>query len=121
MPDSPPHVIATRQKTDALFSTTLPLAAGGTFSPRARRVAGYDVIAILAVSDLPFTIAVRESCLEDGEFVQTQLLASALVGGVQQIRTRIQPAGEFMILDLNNPGGTPMTMLDFCGTGIPQP
>jgi hypothetical protein len=120
VPENPPHVIATRQKTDALFGTTTPLVGGGTFTSPVRRVAGYDVIAILAVSDQAFTIAVQEACESGGPFVQTQVLSSALVGGVQQIRTRIRPAGEFMILALSN-GGTPMTMLEFCGTGIPQP
>lgn len=120
MPDNPPHVIATRQKADELFGTTVPLGAGSSIASAIRRVEGYDTIAILAASDQPFTISVRESCTEDGTFPQTQLLTSAVVAGVNQIRTRVRPAGEFMQLVLENTGG-PMTQLEFCGTGIPQP
>lgn len=120
MPDDPPFVMATRQKTDELFGSTVPLGAVATFTSPVKRVAGYDVVAILAISDQAFTISVRESCEEGGLFPQTQLLASALVGGVQQIRTRIRPAGEFMQLILNNPGAA-MTSLEFCAKGIPQP
>lgn len=56
-------VIPTRQKTDVLFQSTTPLPAGvlGAFTSNIARVAGYSQIAILAISDQPFTITVTEA------------------------------------------------------------
>lgn len=121
MPDNPPHVIATRQKADILFDTDTPLAAAGTFTPDEREVLGYDSIAILAIADQPFTITVQEACTAGGQYVVTQTLASSPVSGVEAICTRIRPCGAFMIMELDNPGATAMTSLDFCAQGIPLP
>lgn len=120
MPENPPFVIATRQKADPLFGSDVPLGAAGTFTSPVRQVVGYDSIAILAISDQPFTITVEEACEPDGQYAQTQTLSSALVGGVQQICTRIRPCGAFMILALGNTGA-PMSTLDFCAYGVPLP
>jgi hypothetical protein len=54
-------VIPTRQKTDVLFQSTTPLGSGGSFESPIARVDGYNQVAILAVSDQPFTIVVTEA------------------------------------------------------------
>src|SRR5262245_17198886 len=123
MPEYPGFVIPTRQKADLLFESVLPLAGGTSFVSNVARVDGYAQIAILAVSDQPFGITVEEACVVapdgTGRFVQTQgTLMSTLVGGQQQVCTRIQPCGTFMRMTLGNLGGA-MTFLSFCAQGIP--
>jgi len=54
-------VIQTRQKADVLFQSITPLPAGQVFTSAIARVAGYGEIAILAISDQPFTIVVTEA------------------------------------------------------------
>jgi|SRR5579871_1548248 len=54
-------VIPTRQKTDVLSQTSSPLASGQSFTSPIARVDGYNQVAILAVSDQPFTIVVTEA------------------------------------------------------------
>lgn len=121
MPGNPPFIIPTRQKADTLFRTTEPLTSGSSFvPPKPALVLGYDVVAILAISDQPFGISIEEACDADGPFVQTSTLASSAVGGVHRICARVRPCGAYMTLALGNLGGD-MTELDLCAQGIPLP
>jgi hypothetical protein len=54
-------VIPTRQKTNVLLQTSSPLAAGESFTSPIAGVDGFNQVAILAVSDQPFTIIVNEA------------------------------------------------------------
>lgn len=54
-------VIPTRQKTDILFQSSTPIASGDSFTSRIARVDGYNQVAILAVSDQPFTITIEQA------------------------------------------------------------
>lgn len=120
MPELPGFVIPTRQKSDLLFRLVTPLGGGSSVPIDKKRVLGYDSVAILAISDQPFTISVQEAPDSNSLFVQTQNLASAVVGGRNVVCTRIPPCGAFMQLLVANPGPA-MTVFDLSGQGIPQP
>jgi len=120
MADYPGFVIPTRQKTDLLFSTGRPLGAAKSFRSPVAEVAGYNAVAFLGVSDQPFTVTVFEACSPDGPFVGVATLASALVGGQNQVCSRVSPCGSFMKVTLDN-GGAAMGSLSFCSQGIPVP
>jgi hypothetical protein len=120
MPENPGFAIPTRQKSDVLFGISTPLGAASSITTETREVLGYAAVAILAFSDQPFSLSIQEACLGDGDFVETYNLSSSLVAGQNQICERIEPFGAFMNLVLDNPG-SPMTLLQLSGQGIPQP
>src|SRR4029077_14421100 len=117
----PGFVIETRQKADILFGSSVPLPAATSFISDIRLVSGYALIAIFAVSDQAFGIAVEEACNPDDSFIQTQpTILSTLVAGQQQVCVRIQPCAPFMKMALGNLGA-PMGILSFCARGLPLP
>lgn len=112
--------IQTRQGFEELFGTKLPLTPPSTFVTPAKEVAGYDSIAVLAVSDVAFEIQIQEACSFDGEYAVTQTLASAVTpDGFQAICERIQPCGAFM--KMTAVPGAPQGAFSFCSYGIPAP
>jgi hypothetical protein len=118
----PGFVIPTRQKTDLLFGTKEPLAAGGSRDLSVAEVAGYNAVSFFGFSDQPFAATVEESCSPNGPFVQTAtLLSSAAPGGGQEICARVLPCAAFMKVAVGNLGPSDMKALDFCGLGIPLP
>lgn len=120
MPDKPGFEIATRQKTDVLFSSSVPLGAGSSLTLAIKRVIGYDAVAVLALSDAAFVVRVREANAKDGDFVVTQLLSSTLVGSDQTVCQRVLPCGTFMTLEITTPAGA-MSFFSLAGLGVPEP
>lgn len=117
--------IETRQKAEVLFQTEVPLGVGGTFEGPVRQVDGYAQIAILGISDEPFTIEVFEAVNVTpdgaGRFVKTQgTLSSSVVGSQSVISTQVAPFGKFMKMLLTNTGGA-MSELSFVAQGRPLP
>ncbi len=111
--------IQVRQRAEALFGTSTPLAAGASFTSPVRRVAGFAQVTLLGVADQTFSVAVEEACSEDGPFVRTRTILSELSGVAQRICGRALPCGAFMRTVVTNTSGAPMASLEFCGEGVP--
>jgi hypothetical protein len=128
--------VPSRQETEELF--TLPpvptnnppylLPAGiGTVMPAqpsatlslGKKVAGYAAIDFLAISDQTMSLLVEEANDQNGPFVPTGTLASALAGTMQMIRQQFIPVGSFMRVTLTNTGADE-TVLSFKGVGLPM-
>jgi hypothetical protein len=123
-------VIPTRQKTGLLFPVRPPktpgpfpvlLAAGASVVYGSFAVDGYATIAILAVSDQPFTIVITEGVIPAGPFVQTQSFSSTLVGSLQVVKQRFAPSGLFGKATMTNIGAAIQTQVTLLGQGIPLP
>jgi hypothetical protein len=119
-----------RQKVGLLFPVRPPnapdpfpalLAAGAAATYGPFELDGYSTVTILAVSDKPFTIAVVESVIPTGPFIQTQSFASAAVGALQVVQKRFAPSGAFGKATLTNTGAAPQTQISILGQGIPLP
>lgn len=118
------YSIQTRQKSDVLFTTAVPLGLGATYTSPIRRVIGYANICILAVSDQPFDIQVLQAAdlrkNGTGNFVLTPAAFSAVVAGTQwMICERVPPCGAFMKMTLRNTGLAAMSELAFTVLGLP--
>lgn len=116
--------VLTRQKSDLLFSSQVPLAPAGAFVSLPELVSGYAFVVILAISDQPFAINIEEATEVDvkgnGNFVQTQaIMLSQPVGGEQKVSVRINPIGKYMKLELGNLSSVPMAFLSLVGRGVP--
>jgi hypothetical protein len=116
--------VLTRQKSDLLFSSQIPLGAFGAFVSPVRKVSGYALIAILAISDQPFAINIEEATAVnstgEGNFVQTQaILLSQPSGAYQKVAIRFNPVGKYMKLELGNLAAEPETFLSLVGRGVP--
>lgn len=123
-------VIPTRQKVGLLFPVRPPgtldpfpvlLAAGASVVYGPFEVVGYATIAILAVSDQPFTIVISESVIPGGPFVQTQSFSSASVGALQVVKQRFSPSGLFGKATVTNIGPLAQTQISLLGQGVPLP
>lgn len=114
--------IPTRQKTDMLFNSSVPLDAGGSQTFDVRLVLGYSSIQVLAFSDQPFSVHLEESCTPTGPFVRTHTLTSAPgPGGEELVCDRIEPCGIYARMVLENTGAFPQTTMRLCAIGVPVP
>ncbi len=116
------YVSATRQRADVLARTDAPLGPSpASFVSNPALAAGYSVLAILGISDRPFTVSVEEACFPDGPFTVTSALSSALDAstGLQAVCQRVVPCGRYVRFTLANASASPQGALDFCASGIP--
>jgi hypothetical protein len=110
--------IPTRQKTDELFRTEEPLAAGASRNLGVRLVQGYALASFFGVSDAPFEIRILEACSPEGPFTLLATIASVLSGGKYVACDRVEPCGPYMTVDAVSTGGA-QGVLEMCGLGIP--
>lgn len=110
--------IETRQKTDEVFTTMEPLAAGDSRSLGVRLVLGYALVAFFGISDAPFQVLIFEDCDSDGSFPAIAALSSSLVGGVYLVCERVAPCGSYMMARVLSTGAA-QSFLELCGRGVP--
>jgi len=114
--------VPTRQKTDMLFNSTVPLAAGDSQVFDVRLILGYSSVSVLAFSNQAFSVHLEEACMPEGPFVRTATLTSAVgPDGKQLICDRIPPCGIYGRMVLENTSAFPQTSMTFCAIGIPVP
>lgn len=111
-------IVPTRQKAEALFQSSVPIASAGSFKSDAKLVMGYATASIFAVSDQSFQVVVLESCDPEGPFAVTQTFTSSANGSSQAVSQRFAPFGEYMKL-IVSPIGPGMGEFDLLGQGIP--
>lgn len=119
MPDGK-DAVQTRQRTERVAETTTPLQAAGSYESSTRLVAGYSVVALLALSDQPFTLMVSEASESDGEYGVTNPFTAELeaVSGLYMVCQRVRPCGTYLKTVLTNTGAD-MASLEYAATAIP--
>jgi hypothetical protein len=112
------NAILVGQGAVALIASKKKLPSSGTFLSPIRKVDGFGLLSILAVSDASFSVTIEESNQVDGPFVQTHAFASSIVSGYSAILERFAPSAIFLKLTLSN-GVAPQGLLDFVLYGLP--
>jgi hypothetical protein len=126
--------VQTRQKSDVLFQTQVPLKAGASIGLGPAECDGFSSLSILAVSDQPFTITLFEALVPGGPFVQTQVFTSVSSSGVQSgpfplvaagpgfaIAQKFFVTGSFVKATVQNTGSVAETLLSAVVRGNPTP
>jgi len=115
------NAVATRQRTDVLWESSVLLASGGTFTGAVRLVAGYGGVNVFISSNLSFRLRFEEACSEDGPWTETDRETSTLneEGTRQTICRRLVPCGAYARIRVDNLGGALMTAFSLCLLGMP--
>lgn len=122
-------VIQTRQKAARLFPTHIselsdqldPLGGSESLAQGPVEVSGYAVIAVMAISDQPFTITFYEGVSPTGEFSVSQQFTSQVVDGRFVVTERFTRSGSFMKMVFENTSSSPETYLNLLVQGVPCP
>lgn len=118
------HSVETRQKVGVLFGTDVPLKAGASIGLGPAEVDGYTQVAILVLSDQPFTVSIFEAEVPEGPYVLSQTYSSVSSGAAGpgfMVAQRFVVTGSFLKATIQNTSGIPETVLSAKFLGIPMP
>lgn len=115
---SPPVIPA---NPSAVPTGIIPLAGNSSAGFGPVQIDGYAVIAVLMISDKPFTATFFEGIIPSGPFGLSQTFVAVAIGSNFVIKQRFSPVGSFMRMTVANTDPSRETFLNLLVQGVPCP